>query len=372
MLGLYPSLVFMSDPASSLASYYLFDDVAPSLLGPPCSSRRRSSRQQRTAHHHHHHRNPNPQRRRLQHQPLTLSPLACRQCVQVQEPEEIWDYFVMETPRSPARSAQEDIESKVPPQVNDSEEEFEFEPELPRAPQSSPVRSPRQGLKSSWTDTDETLTEEEEEDDDDAQENEVDERDSYHSQVDESPTEPIPMALETETHDVFSFKVDEEGGGGGREEMSGLESLLTLEDLDSTPTPPVADSEYESDSSTFSTLPSSLTLEERATLEVLESNLRHISEVLDPLVDEYLEMSQSLFDNQVTPFKDLSPKQLQTAYIKVSELLLQSLLKVDGLLCGTCFLLRQKRKKCVQRIQSQLDQIDVRKRSIDKILARVG
>ncbi|KAJ3188172.1 hypothetical protein HDU85_005322 [Gaertneriomyces sp. JEL0708] len=76
-----------------------------------------------------------------------------------------------------------------------------------------------------------------------------------------------------------------------------------------------------------------------------------------PMVDDYCREGEEFIEN-VQPAMEI-PKRLRDLYAKVSELLLQSLLKVDGVvLPPQGENARLKRRSCVKLIQSELDKID--------------
>jgi hypothetical protein len=84
------------------------------------------------------------------------------------------------------------------------------------------------------------------------------------------------------------------------------------------------------------------------------------------MLQEYL----SLVD-RVTVDKDsnVTQEKLKKSHLKVSELLLQILLKIDGVQCSTD-LLKTKRKECVKFIQSQLDQADAAKSKVEDFFSQ--
>jgi hypothetical protein len=71
--------------------------------------------------------------------------------------------------------------------------------------------------------------------------------------------------------------------------------------------------------------------------------------------------------NQATIDRDssITQKKLKESHMKVSELLLQILIKIDGVQCSTDTL-KAKRKDCVKFIQSQLDQADAAKSQVEE------
>lgn len=103
--------------------------------------------------------------------------------------------------------------------------------------------------------------------------------------------------------------------------------------------------------------PSKCTSDERKQMEALARLLATEHMQVEPFIREYLNLAVNYLD----PLHSEKPieKQLKDAYAKASELLLQSLLKIDGIQAPQgSQLIRVKRKEAVQLIQSWLKVVD--------------
>ncbi|TPX71454.1 hypothetical protein SpCBS45565_g01186 [Spizellomyces sp. 'palustris'] len=99
------------------------------------------------------------------------------------------------------------------------------------------------------------------------------------------------------------------------------------------------------------------TSEEESLIERLESHIADTRNTVLPIVEDYTDQASRYID-EATPPND-PPKYLRDLYAKASELLLQSLLKLDGVTCPPDFEnARAKRKEAVRFVQSHLDRID--------------
>ena len=97
-------------------------------------------------------------------------------------------------------------------------------------------------------------------------------------------------------------------------------------------------------------------------LGLLETVQDHIGSALLPLVDQHATLVQSFLSQPSN-----TRKQVDQSHLKVSELLLQSLLKMDGIEC-TSDDARQKRRELIKFIQSLLDRIDLLKSQVDALV----
>lgn len=89
--------------------------------------------------------------------------------------------------------------------------------------------------------------------------------------------------------------------------------------------------------------------EQKALLE-LEDLYSHVNSTLIPMITEYKDMVHG-------PAEGIREKKLKDGHAKLSELLLQCLLKTDGIVFSSDAV-RAKRKETVKFIQSQLDLVD--------------
>ncbi len=65
------------------------------------------------------------------------------------------------------------------------------------------------------------------------------------------------------------------------------------------------------------------------------------------------------------------PKPLKDQSLRLSELLMQNLLKVDGVTCDSAYeMARLKRKQTVQFFQERLDSIDAMRDQLNKIVKK--
>ena len=87
----------------------------------------------------------------------------------------------------------------------------------------------------------------------------------------------------------------------------------------------------------------------------------HVESQLLPMVEDYLALvKQLLADNDDT----ITQKKLKENHLRVSELLLQTLLKIDCVQCSNDAL-KAKRKDCVKFIQAHLDSVDAAKIKVE-------
>jgi hypothetical protein len=103
---------------------------------------------------------------------------------------------------------------------------------------------------------------------------------------------------------------------------------------------------------------------EQRALGALEDIKEHVNLELVPLISEYQEVVLDFSTGKLTP-DNTTPKKLKDGHAKVSELLLQCLIKTDGITI-TSETVRSKRKETVRYIQSQLDLVDSLKKKADK------
>ncbi|KNC95930.1 hypothetical protein, variant [Spizellomyces punctatus DAOM BR117] len=97
--------------------------------------------------------------------------------------------------------------------------------------------------------------------------------------------------------------------------------------------------------------------EEASLIDRLESHLADTRNTVLPIVEDYTDKASRYIDEAIPPSDP--PKSLRDLYAKASELLLQSLLKLDGVTCPPDFEnARAKRKEAVRFVQSHLDRID--------------
>lgn len=80
--------------------------------------------------------------------------------------------------------------------------------------------------------------------------------------------------------------------------------------------------------------------------------------------NQYISLTEEFLDEAF----DTSNRELELSYLKASEYLMQSLLKIDGLEAPfeSCKL---RRKEAVKRVQAMMDEIDGLKKKVDSILA---
>jgi hypothetical protein len=104
---------------------------------------------------------------------------------------------------------------------------------------------------------------------------------------------------------------------------------------------------------------------EQKALDMLDDIRTHFNSELIPMVSDYQAFVQDLCDNKIKA-DTTTPKKLKDQHAKVSELLLQCLIKTDGITL-TAETVRSKRKETVRFIQSQLDLVDsVKKKAEEK------
>ena len=87
---------------------------------------------------------------------------------------------------------------------------------------------------------------------------------------------------------------------------------------------------------------------EELELEKLQKIVHHVQTELAPMVQDYLHEKEK---------QESLEKQIKKLQLKVSELLLQSLLKIDGI-ASVSEEMRSKRKEAVHYIQSLLNKLD--------------
>lgn len=104
---------------------------------------------------------------------------------------------------------------------------------------------------------------------------------------------------------------------------------------------------------------------EQKALDMLDDIRTHVNSELIPMVSDYQAFVQDITDHKIIA-DNSTPKKLKDQHAKVSELLLQCLIKTDGITL-TAETVRSKRKETVRFIQSQLDVVDsVKKKAEEK------
>ncbi|TPX55364.1 hypothetical protein PhCBS80983_g05379 [Powellomyces hirtus] len=110
---------------------------------------------------------------------------------------------------------------------------------------------------------------------------------------------------------------------------------------------------------------------EEVLIATIDSHLSHVAETALPLVHDYCAQAASYIDT-ATP-ESTPPKQLRDLHAKAAEVLLQRLLKLDGVMCEPHMdRARAKRKEAVKYIQGQLDKIDALKEKVRDAAANAG
>lgn len=102
-------------------------------------------------------------------------------------------------------------------------------------------------------------------------------------------------------------------------------------------------------------------------IQRLESIHAEAKEVLFPMIQKYKEDSTSVL-NRGAFDQTFSKKYMKDSHAKVSEMIMQMLLKLDGVICDSSFEgARLKRKELVKIFQDWLDNVDNVKDQISKI-----
>ncbi|KAJ3235212.1 hypothetical protein HDU81_000731 [Chytriomyces hyalinus] len=83
-----------------------------------------------------------------------------------------------------------------------------------------------------------------------------------------------------------------------------------------------------------------------------------------PLVEEYTNSATAYTSQDSSNDTHITPKKLKDGHARVSELILQTLLKVDEVLVGENDDLRKRRKDAVRRCNALLDRVDASKESV--------
>ncbi|KAJ3157711.1 hypothetical protein HDU89_000088 [Geranomyces variabilis] len=96
----------------------------------------------------------------------------------------------------------------------------------------------------------------------------------------------------------------------------------------------------------------------------IETHLTQVREIALPLAAEYLDEAARYLESD--PAGPSPPKQLRDMHAKAAEVLLQRLLKLDGVVCQPEFdRARAKRKEAVKFIQGELDRLDAMKGKVN-------
>ncbi|KAJ3153657.1 hypothetical protein HDU86_005155 [Geranomyces michiganensis] len=103
----------------------------------------------------------------------------------------------------------------------------------------------------------------------------------------------------------------------------------------------------------------------------IEGHLAHVREIALPIVQQYVEQATAYIANATSD--SVPTKQLRDLHAKAGEVLLQRMIKLDGVTCAPGFdRARAKRKEAVRFIQSQLDIIDDLKKKVRDAAASKG
>ncbi|KAI8904170.1 hypothetical protein DFJ77DRAFT_480862 [Powellomyces hirtus] len=110
---------------------------------------------------------------------------------------------------------------------------------------------------------------------------------------------------------------------------------------------------------------------EEVLIATIDSHLSHVAETALPLVHDYCAQAASYIDTATS--ESTPSKQLRDLHAKAAEVLLQRLLKLDGVMCEPHMdRARAKRKEAVKYIQGQLDKIDALKEKVRDAAANAG
>ncbi|KAJ3142712.1 hypothetical protein HDU90_002581 [Geranomyces variabilis] len=103
----------------------------------------------------------------------------------------------------------------------------------------------------------------------------------------------------------------------------------------------------------------------------IDTHLAHVREIALPIVQQYVEQATAYIENATR--ESVPTKQLRDLHAKAGEVLLQRMIKLDGVTCAPGFdRARAKRKEAVRFIQSQLDVIDDLKKQVRDAAASKG
>ncbi|KAJ3402907.1 hypothetical protein HDU80_004649 [Chytriomyces hyalinus] len=89
-----------------------------------------------------------------------------------------------------------------------------------------------------------------------------------------------------------------------------------------------------------------------------------LAKTIMPLVEEYTNSATAYASQESSNDTHISAKKLKDGHARVSELILQTLLKVDEVLVGENDELRMRRKDAVRRCNALLDRVDAAKESV--------
>ena len=117
---------------------------------------------------------------------------------------------------------------------------------------------------------------------------------------------------------------------------------------------------------------------ENVIVQQLEAIDTEVKEIILPLIVTFKQDGESILASTWWQFYDARMciqsrlKYIFDCHARISELLIQSLLKLDGVVCATFEKARQKRKNLVKWIQEELDQIDMLRERVDQELTPVS
>ncbi|KAJ3129608.1 hypothetical protein HK098_000759 [Nowakowskiella sp. JEL0407] len=105
-------------------------------------------------------------------------------------------------------------------------------------------------------------------------------------------------------------------------------------------------------------------------IQKLEAILNSVRQTTVPLIESYSTLVSNVVSQHDSGVEELSttPKNLKDSHSKCSELLMQSLLKIDGVAAGEFERARTKRKEAVKTIQMLMDRVDGLKSKVDEVL----
>ncbi|KAJ1864678.1 hypothetical protein LPJ57_006138 [Coemansia sp. RSA 486] len=125
--------------------------------------------------------------------------------------------------------------------------------------------------------------------------------------------------------------------------------------------------------------------EENALIHKIDDIASHTTDVLSSRMQAYLADAQLYIDqflsgamdgldqHALSEIKAAEHKKLNDAYMFISETLMQSLLKIDGIECSPeAEKARQRRRQAVKMLQSWMDQMDRKKESIKQAEATIS
>ncbi|KAJ1557132.1 hypothetical protein HK096_008889 [Nowakowskiella sp. JEL0078] len=109
-------------------------------------------------------------------------------------------------------------------------------------------------------------------------------------------------------------------------------------------------------------------------IQQLEALLNSVRQSAVPLIESYSILVTNIFAQHANGVSELSStaKQLKDLHEQCSELLMQTLLKIDGVDSGEFEAARMKRREAVKTVQMQLDRVDGLKARVEAVLRERG